>query len=200
VAQLFTPFFTTKPIGVGTGLGLSICHQLVTALGGEIEVDTELGVGTTFAILLPAVAQAAHAERVTAAPAVASRRGRVLVVDDEEMVATTFSRALGRAHDVIATDPTDAARRIAAGQEFDVILCDLMMPDITGMDLYEELSRVAPDQAARMVFITGGAFTAQGSAFLEQTKNPYLEKPVDLEALRALVTATIRSIDEGAGT
>ena len=196
VAQLFTPFFTTKPIGVGTGLGLSICHQLVTAIGGEITVDTELGAGTTFAVLLPAIAQPARSVQ----PAVARnlpppRRGRVLIVDDEQIVATTFRRAL-KHHDVTATDPSDAARRISEGQEFDVILCDLMMPNITGMDLYAELARVAPAQAARMVFITGGAFTEQGRQFLDQTKNPHLEKPIDLEALRSLVDASVRAVDE----
>jgi len=195
VAQLFTPFFTTKPIGVGTGLGLSICHQLVSAIGGEIAVDTELGVGTTFAVLLPAIAAPARAvEQAASRGSTPTRRGRVLVVDDEQIVATTFRRAL-KHHDVTATDPEDAARRIAEGQQFDVILCDLMMPNITGMDLYAELARVAPAQAARMVFITGGAFTEQGRQFLDETKNPHLEKPIDLEALRSLVDASVRAAD-----
>jgi DNA-binding response OmpR family regulator/signal transduction histidine kinase len=197
VAQLFTPFFTTKPIGVGTGLGLSICHQLVSAIGGEITVETQPGAGTTFAVLLPALAPVARATRATTSTdAPATRRGRVLIVDDEQMVATTFRRALASAHDVTAADPMDAIRMITDGEEFDVILCDLMMPNVTGMDLYAELSRVAPVQAARMVFITGGAFTMQGREFLEHTKNRHLEKPIDLDALRALVNTAVRSVDE----
>ncbi len=197
VSQLFTPFFTTKPIGVGTGLGLSICHQLVSAIGGEITVETRLGTGTTFAVLLPAIAPTVRAPRETNATGIpTTRRGRVLVVDDEQIVATTFRRALAGAHDVTATDPMDAARMITEGEEFDVILCDLMMPNVTGMDLYAELSRIAPAQAARMVFITGGAFTMQGREFLEHTKNPHLEKPIDVDALRALVNTAVRSIDE----
>jgi len=195
VAQLFTPFFTTKPIGVGTGLGLSICHQLVGAIGGEITVETELGAGTTFNVLLPAIAASARVtEPLPARDLPPPRRGRVLVVDDEQIVAATFRRAL-RTHDVVATDPGDAARRIAEGQEFDVILCDLMMPNITGMDLYAELARVAPAQAKRMVFITGGAFTEQGRQFLDQTKNRHLEKPIDLDALRSLVDASVRAVE-----
>ncbi len=79
---------------------------------------------------------------------------------------------------------------------FDVIFCDLMMPDISGMDVYAEVARIAPAQAARMVFITGGAFTVRGRAFLEQTKNKHLEKPIDLNELRALVDAAVRSADE----
>jgi CheY-like chemotaxis protein len=195
VAQLFTPFFTTKPIGVGTGLGLSICHQLVGAIGGEITVETELDAGTTFNVLLPAIAASARVtEPLPARDLPPPRRGRVLIVDDEQIVAATFRRAL-RTHDVVTTDPGDAARRIAEGQEFDVILCDLMMPNITGMDLYAELVRVAPAQAKRMVFITGGAFTEQGRQFLDQTKNRHLEKPIDLDALRSLVDASVRAVE-----
>jgi PAS domain S-box-containing protein len=196
VAQLFTPFFTTKPIGVGTGLGLSICHQLVTAIGGEITVDTEVGAGTTFSVFLPAAAPAARVATPSAATAVPNtRRGRVLIVDDEQIVAATLQRALAKRHDVTAVDAAEAARRVTQGEHFDVILCDLMMPNITGMDLHAEIDRVSPAQAARMIFVTGGAFTQQGRTFLERTKNPHLEKPIDVDELRALVDAAVRSID-----
>jgi len=197
VAQLFTPFFTTKPIGVGTGLGLSICHQLVTAVGGEISVETELGKGTTFTVLLPAAAASPQVPRTITTPeAAATRRGRVLLIDDEPIVATTLHRALSRHHDVVAKDAAEAIRAIEQGGVFDVIFCDLMMPDISGMDVYAELARIAPAQAARMVFITGGAFTVRGREFLERTKNKHLEKPIDLGELRALVDAAVRGVDE----
>jgi CheY-like chemotaxis protein len=111
--------------------------------------------------------------------------GRVLVIDDDVMVATTIRRAL-RDHDVTAlSDPLEAIRRIVAGQRFDIILCDLMMPNVTGMDVHAELMQRAPEMAERMVFITGGAFTEQAREFLEH--RPSVEKPVDLESLRALV-------------
>jgi CheY-like chemotaxis protein len=198
VAKIFTPFFTTKPIGVGTGLGLAICHQLVTAAGGEIAVDTKLGVGSTFAVLLPAmVGEAPIDKRVAVDDAAPGRRGRILVVDDEVIVTNTIQRALGREHDVTGLlDPLEAARQIGSGRAFDVILCDLMMPKVTGVDLYEMLVKIAPDQATRMIFITGGVFTDRGRAFLDTTKNAYLEKPVDIDALRALVAARIRMADE----
>jgi PAS domain S-box-containing protein len=197
VAQLFTPFFTIKPIGVGTGLGLSICHQLVTAIGGEISVETEAGRGTTFTVLLPALAATPVVPRtVTAHEPPPTRRSRVQLIDDEPMVAKTFSRALGRRHDVVTKEPTDAIRAIEHGETFDVIFCDLMMPNVSGMDVYDELERLSPEQAARMVFITGGAFTVAGRAFLEQTKNRHLEKPIELDELRAFVDAAVRAIDE----
>ncbi|HEY1816133.1 MAG TPA: response regulator [Kofleriaceae bacterium] len=192
VAQLFTPFFTTKPIGVGTGLGLSICHQLVTAVGGDITVDTKVGAGTTFSVFLPAAAPAARvAAPTTPAVAPSTRRGRILIVDDEQMVAATLKRALGKRHDVAIADAAEAARLVDGGREFDVILCDLMMPNITGMDLHAEIDRMSPAQAARMIFVTGGAFTEQGRTFLERTKNVHLEKPVDVDELRALVDAAV---------
>jgi PAS domain S-box-containing protein len=193
VERIFTPFFTTKPIGVGTGLGLAICHQLVTAVGGEILVDTELGKGTMFSVLLPTLAVAMR--KATEPPPLARsrQRGRVLVIDDEVLVATTLRRALSGEHDVVGvTDPHEAVRMITAGQSFDVILCDLMMPTATGMDLFHELSQVAPEHVPRMVFITGGAFTAQARTFLDTVPNARLEKPVDLRALRTLVNDRVR--------
>jgi CheY-like chemotaxis protein len=87
-------------------------------------------------------------------------------------------------------------RLVDDGREFDVILCDLMMPNITGMDLHAEIDRMAPAQAARMIFVTGGAFTQQGRTFLERTKNVHLEKPIDVDELRALVDAAVRRSGE----
>jgi PAS domain S-box-containing protein len=195
-ARLFTPFFTTKPAGVGTGLGLAICKRLLVAIGGEIAVDSEVGKGTTFAVTLPAVPAATAVGRDAAAPAVpqARRRGRVLVVDDESAIGAYAQRALGREHDVVAlTDAAEAVRRIAGGERFDVILCDLMMPTVTGLDLHTELATIAPDQAAAIVFITGGVFTPRTSAALNRLTNPRLEKPFDLETLRRLVNDRVFS-------
>jgi CheY-like chemotaxis protein len=197
-AQIFTAFFTTKPIGVGTGLGLSICHQLVTAMGGEVSVETKLGVGTTFAVLLPALDPATTAALATTIPiAPVSRRGRVLVVDDEPIVTTTVRRALAKEHDVIGLlDPTEAVRQLEAGERYDVILCDLMMPNVTGVDLYEQVQRISPLHASRMVFITGGAFTVQARAFVDTTPNACIEKPIDVEALRTLVRERVTATDQ----
>src|SRR5256885_3992483 len=187
--RIFEPFFTTKPVGEGTGLGLAICHGIVTALGGEIGVASVVGKGTTFRVTLPPATQTASCAAVPAAVArTPTPRSRVLVVDDDPRVGASVHRSLAREHDVqVLSSAHEALRRIQQGERFDVFLCDLMMPELTGMDLHAEVSRVAPDQGSRMIFITGGAFTPAARQFLDTISNPRLEKPFGLEELRAMV-------------
>jgi CheY-like chemotaxis protein len=193
--RLFTPFFTTKPIGVGTGLGLSICQRIVMAMGGQIQVRSEVGRGSTFTVLLPAATMTA-VKPVPEAPSGAhraARHGRLLVIDDEQVIAMAIQRSLSREHDVVYANTAQAAlARLQAGEKFDVILCDLMMPEMTGMDLYNELVQSIPDQAERMIFVTGGAFTVRAHEFLESVPNLRIEKPFNVQQLRALVNERIR--------
>jgi CheY-like chemotaxis protein len=115
-------------------------------------------------------------------------RRRVLVIDDERLVGEAIARSLADDNEVsVVTDAGAALTRIAAGERFDVILCDLMMPVMTGMDLYAEMMRTAPKLAGHVVFMTGGAFTPRARAFLETVVNPCLEKPLDMGKLRSLV-------------
>jgi CheY-like chemotaxis protein len=187
--RLFTPFFTTKQVGVGTGLGLSICHRIVTGLGGAITVDSAVGAGTTFKVYLPPAApRLTMTSPMPQVPDRQGRRGRILVIDDEEPVVRAAMRILQNEHDVaIATAASAAVDRVIAGERFDMILCDLMMPEMTGMELYAELMKIAPDQAEAMVFITGGAFTPRARGFLDRVKNERFEKPFNATQLRALV-------------
>jgi ligand-binding sensor domain-containing protein/signal transduction histidine kinase/CheY-like chemotaxis protein len=190
LSRIFEPFFTTKDIGVGTGLGLSICHSHVEAMGGMIHVRSALGKGTTFQVVLPAAAEvpvAPDAAQLGTASALVSR-GRLLIIDDELMLTAALSRMLSPEHEVEAfTSARVALERLRSGERYSLILCDLMMPDMTGMELHETLVHELPAQAECMVFITGGAFTEAARRFLESTSRPCLDKPFEPERLRARV-------------
>jgi two-component system cell cycle sensor histidine kinase/response regulator CckA len=186
LGRIFDPFYTTKPIGVGTGLGLAIVHTIVTGLEGRIEVESVPGKGSLFRVMLPPAAPALAAERPAPKPSEAPerRRLRVLIVDDEPRLVASLRRWLAAGHDVEATTSArDALERFVGGKRYDAILCDLMMPEMTGMELHARLVRQAPDQAARMVFVTGGAFTVEAQEFLARVSNARLEKPFALEEL-----------------
>jgi CheY-like chemotaxis protein len=192
---VFEPFYTTKPSGVGTGLGLPICRSIITSLGGRLELESKVGEGSTFRIVLPAVAPPS----ITPVPlpvqelaASAPKRGRILIVDDEPLVSQAIRRALQREHEVMAlTSAREAHRRLTGGEQFDLILCDIMMPEMSGIDLHEELARHEPALAERMVFLTGGAFTPRAREFLSQIKNPCVEKPFLPRDLQELVRSLL---------
>ena len=192
--RIFDAFFTTKAVGVGTGLGLAICQRIITDMAGELTVASEVGRGTTFRVSLPMAREddRPSASTIAAVP-LPGRRGRILVVDDESLTIRSVKRILSNAHDVVAmVAAKDALALCAGGETFDLILCDLMMPDMTGMDLHRELSRISPVLADRMIFMTGGAFTAEARRFLSETPKEHLEKPFDSANLRAIVQRYLR--------
>ncbi|WP_224245883.1 two-component regulator propeller domain-containing protein [Hyalangium gracile] len=189
--RIFEPFFTTKPVGVGTGLGLALCHSYVHDMGGEIRVRSELGRGTTFEVCLPPAPRHLLGVPSTEPGSTSSPSGpmsRLMVIDNEPLILTALSRTLAPEHEVVPfTSARQALERLRAGEHFELILCDLMMPDMTGMELYDTLVREMPRLAECLVFLTGVAFTEGARAFLDRTHLPCLEKPFEPEALRTRI-------------
>lgn len=195
IDRVFDPFFTTKPVGVGAGLGLGICRNVVTGMGGEISVSNNDGSGATFRVVLPAALARARPEAGRSArpgSVSAVRRGAVLVVDDEPAIGVILARVL-RAHDVtVVTKGREALDVILSGRHFDVILSDLMMPEMSGMELYDALIERCPDVAPRVVFITGGVATPDADKFLDRVANERMSKPFNAMGVRALVQRFVR--------
>jgi signal transduction histidine kinase/CheY-like chemotaxis protein len=185
--RLFDPFFTTKGVGQGTGLGLSICHGVVTGVGGSIAIDGELGRGTSVTVrLLIAPDQADPTTPIPTRPLAPGPRGRILIVDDDPPVARALRRTLSHHDTTVVGDGAEALRRLT-DETFDVIVCDLMMPNVSGMEVHARLAARDPALAARMLFVTGGVFTDDAAAFLATLPGRWFGKPVDGAALRGAI-------------
>ncbi len=199
--RIFESFFTTKPRGMGTGLGLPISLGIVRALGGEILVDTRPGEGATFRVRLPADdLTAGTMPAASAAPPAAPVRGyprrRVLAVDDEALLLKAYRRMIGDAHELTtALGGHEALRLLERDPNFDVILCDLQMPDMSGMELHAAVRLRIPPLAERFVFVTGGAFSSDARRFLEESVAAVIQKPFRLEDLMALIDRTASGRD-----
>jgi len=201
--RIFDPFFTTKPVGIGTGLGLSICIGIVGQLGGAIDVQSTPGEGTSFRVRLPALDRPADARAEPApppppAPRTARPPLRILLVDDDDLAAGAIARQLSPPHEVIVVPSArEALDRIGAGERPDVILCDLMMPGMGGMEFHAALGAAAPDLAGRVVIVTAGAFTPGAQSFLDEARLPWVEKPIVLTELWAAVDAILAGASGG---
>jgi len=197
MSRLFTPFFTTKPMGVGTGLGLSICRQIVISHGGHIDVETEVGTGSCFSVWLPAPPdeKVAPAPLSIERPVHKTRRGRVLVIDDEQLLRSTLQRIISSRHDVVLAANGKAGIACLATQgPFDVIFCDVMMPSMSGLEVYEAIAADSRKNAERVVFMTGGVFTEAAQGFIAATSNVKIDKPFEPAAILELVS---QFVDEG---
>jgi PAS domain S-box-containing protein len=198
--RLFEPF-SSKAADAGSGLGLSVCKRILDDLGGSIRASSTPGQGSKFTVSLPVSKPAMDGGGSATEVTSILGRGRVLVVDDEEHVRDALCRLLEAEHEVESCISGAQARTLLArDRDFDLVLCDLMMPDVSGMQLHAWLRQEHPSIAERVVFVTGGAFTPGARDYLKQVDNLVVEKPFDRKQLAALVRSRLVTSSPDAGS
>ncbi|RYZ63857.1 MAG: response regulator, partial [Proteobacteria bacterium] len=192
--HIFEPFFTSKPVGIGTGLGLSICHGIITGFGGDIQVSSAVGEGTKVRVIMPAASahQLSVVTPVAAAdtkPAQKAGRRKILVVDDDRSLRDVIVSALEDEHEVVSVESAVEALAKFGDKpiEFDWIVCDVMMPQMTGMEFYERVKNRNDGSEKKIILMTGGAFTPAVRGWMESLTNPKLEKPFRIRQLKELL-------------
>ncbi len=181
--RIFEPFFTTKSPELGTGLGLSMVTEIVRGHHGVVAVSASASGGARFEVRLPHRPAARPLSEAAVNPTV-DKRARVLIVDDETKLLLTYEILLKGVHDVVTASCGEQALRILANdRSFDVVLCDLQMPGVDGVQVFQRATAIAPELASRFVFSTGGGVEPHICAFMATTQMPILEKPVRVEAL-----------------
>lgn len=168
LSRVYDPFFTRNHNKGGTGLGLSICRRILTEVGGTLQLASEMGEGTTVTVFIPMI-QTVQAEKP--APALdatpQARRARLMVIDDDVMVSKLIQQVVSKDFDAqVFNDPLAALQALRDGAEVDLVLCDLMMPDLDGGQLFEAAADV-PNGRPPFLFITGGGVT-KGSIEMEK--------------------------------
>jgi len=192
--RIFNPFFTTRRVGQGTGLGLSVCHGIVTQHKGRIWAESQLGKVAAFIVELPIVTEDKQLELPE--PVVQEPKkvtgANILVVDDEIVVRQFVSQLLlEEGHEVKAVDSAEGALEEVKSKEYQVIMLDIKMPGMNGIELYKHFQQVSPSFAERVVFITGYVMGAGTMAFLSRTKAPYIIKPFDAKQLRTEINRVL---------
>jgi signal transduction histidine kinase/ActR/RegA family two-component response regulator len=188
--RIFESFFTTKPPDLGTGLGLPISLDIVRRAGGDLSAESEPGRGALFRVRLPVAIGVPQVKTRSVASLKAIQRRRVLAVDDEALLLKAFQRMLSTHHDIeTKLGAREALRCFGQDRKFDVVLCDLQMPDMSGVELYAAVKQQWPELAERFIFITGGAFSPEARRFMEDPSITCINKPFQLRELLELIEA-----------
>jgi len=193
--KIFDPFFTTKPRGVGTGLGLPLSADIIRKHGGELTVDSKVGLGTTITLTFPRKSELTDALQDKTQPSPSSsRRYRILIIDDEIALLRVMKRQLKAEHDVVTARGAEAGLElIESSGPFDAIVCDLMMPDVDGVEFCRRLRACHPEMAQRVIICSGGAFLPKARSFLNSVETPVLGKPFELHELLAAIEKVERA-------
>ncbi|HEX7477318.1 MAG TPA: response regulator [Polyangiales bacterium] len=206
MARVFGPISTEGEPHCGTSLGLPLCRDIVEGYEGRLDAFSDLEHGNRFTVRLPCELKArslaestqpvlAPAQAQTAVPSGAPRRSRLWIVDDEPAVARVVGRMLGETYDVlISGSPTDVLLRLRAGESFDVMLCDVMMPEMSGAELATHIEEDWPELVRRIVFMSGGALSPSLQAFVTQPGRTFVEKPFAAVELRETVTRMVKTV------
>jgi signal transduction histidine kinase len=198
LTTIFDPFFTTKPRGIGTGLGLSICHEIIASMRGTLTAENLSPRGAQFVVEMPVLPASQVASqknpRVPKSAEPPRRPARILVIDDESLAAKALGRML-REHHVEIADHAPTGLKMALENPYDIIFCDLMMPELSGMAVHAAIERENPAVAERMVFITGGTFTEEARAFAAHHGARCLFKPFDSALVKGAVQRVLLEPD-----
>jgi CheY-like chemotaxis protein len=188
--RIWTPFYTKNRRKGGTGLGLAISRRILTEVGGSIDIESEIGVGTTVHIQIPFLKETFSSDTATepppTLPMVPQGKPSVLVVDDNALVLALVSKIFQQDFDVTScSDARDALRHIDAGQQFDLVVSDLMMPHMSGKVFFAEMCRRGAYED-RFLFITAGSVTEEDMAFEQQMfdKGRVIQKPFQAAQFR----------------
>jgi PAS domain S-box-containing protein len=191
--RIFSAFFTTKAAGSGTGLGLTISRSIVAALGGSIRATSRATGGAVLRVELPLARSRTIPARTSSEPEPSQRRGRVMVIDDERVLASALAGLLRALHDVeVHCEPLTALAALEREpREFDLVLCDVLMPGLSGTELYQKLAQSRPEQAKRFAFMTGGMLNDLQRRLIADGDLPLLQKPFEIERVLALLRGRV---------
>jgi CheY-like chemotaxis protein/two-component sensor histidine kinase len=189
---VFAPFFTTKPPGEGTGLGLSICRNIIEQFGGRLGLESEFGKGTTVWVELQVADEPAHENHMArshVSEAIDSS-ARVLIVDDDPHILRMVERVLANTCHVTTADNPKRGLELALSTPFDLVISDVIMPELTGPHLLAEILRERPRYESRLVLMTGGRRVVGNTSNL-----PTLQKPFGVRDLKKVVRDVLDNRD-----
>jgi PAS domain S-box-containing protein len=192
--HVFDPFYSARPSGEGIGLGLAVTQSIIRGFGGIVEVESGAGKGTAFRVVLPQVPED-ELPLPAPSPPTTEPRAHIIVIDDEPAILTAIERMLAPFHEVVGFRHGLQALDAIRARPPDVILCDVMMPEMSAAEVWDRLADTQPEILARVVLLTGGAFTREAQAFVDRSQAPVVDKPFSARTLRDVVRQLLKKAE-----